>query len=222
MKLSPRARLTWCAHLYKACVKRHHRELYPALSQLIESDFVIFDVGSHAGQFTKLFSRLVPNGHVYAFEPGSYALSILRPAIRMNRLENVTLFPCGLGDVSGEVRLSVPIKPSGSIGYGISHIISDDIQLIKEKRIGWGYHEELIKISTIDEMVENQSIDRIDFIKADIEGWELRMLYGAELTLSRHKPTLMIEVDNSHLSRANDNSSILFKYLENFGYHAYK
>ena len=135
MKLSPRARLTWCAHLFKACIKRHHRELYPALFQLIESDFVIFDVGSHAGQFTKLFSRLVPDGYVYAFEPGSYALSILRPAIRMNRLQNVTLFPCGLGDVSSEASLSVPIKPSGSIGYGISHIISDNIQLEKKSGV---------------------------------------------------------------------------------------
>ena len=50
----------------------------------------------------------------------------------------------------------------------------------------------------------------------------MRMLVGANLTLLRHKPTLMIEVDNSHLSRANDNSSILFTYLENIGYHPYK
>ena len=62
-------------------------------------------------------------------------------------------------------------------------------------------------------MAENQSIDRIDFIKEDIEGWELKMLYGATHTLSRHKPTLIIKVNNIHFSRANDNSSILFKYL---------
>ena len=72
MELSPRARLTWFAHMFKSIVKQHHRELRPALSQLINSNSVILDVGSHAGQFAKLFARLAPRGHVYAFEPGTY------------------------------------------------------------------------------------------------------------------------------------------------------
>ena len=50
----------------------------------------------------------------------------------------------------------------------------------------------------------------------------MRMLVGAELTLTHHKPTLMIEVIKSHLARAGDNSSLLYNYLENFGYDPYK
>ena len=95
MELSPKARLSWCAHLFKACTKQHHRELRAPLSQLIDKNSVILDVGSHAGQFAKLFAQLGPDGHVYAFEPGSYALSILRPAIRFNRL-SVPPVPAGM------------------------------------------------------------------------------------------------------------------------------
>ncbi len=181
MELSPRARLTWCAHLFKSCTKQHHQELRPALSQLIRSDSVILDVGSHAGQFAKLFARLAQRGHVYAFEPGSYALSILRPAIRFNRFDNITVLPFGLGDAPAELDLSVPIKPSGSVGYGLSHIGAVNSDSDGERRVGWRYVEESIRISTIDEVVAARRIDRVDFIKADIEGWEMRMLAGADL-----------------------------------------
>ena len=156
-----------------------------------------------------------------AFEPGSYALSILRPAIRFNRIRNVTVFPNGLGDAAAELRLSVPIKPSGSVGYGLSHVSTVNSKLDDERRVGWRYIEESISISTIDEVVAAQRIDRVDFIKADIEGWEMRMLAGAEATILRHHPSLMIEVVGEHLARAGDRSDALFKYLAGFGYRAY-
>jgi len=44
-----RARLTWLAHLFKACFKQHHRELRAPLSRFIGPDAVVFDVGAHAG-----------------------------------------------------------------------------------------------------------------------------------------------------------------------------
>ncbi len=222
MELNLRARATWCAHLFKSCTKQHHRELRPALSQLIRSDSVILDVGSHSGQFAKLFARLAPKGHVYAFEPGSYALSILRPAIRFNRFRNVTVLPYGLGDAPAEGRLSVPIKPSGSVGYGLSHVSAVNSGMDGERRGGWRYIEESIMISTIDEFMAVQRIDRVDFIKADIEGWEMRMLAGAEATILRHHPSLMIEVVDEHLARAGDSSDALFEHLTGFGYRAFK
>ena len=221
MNLSPKARLTWCAHLLKACTKQHHRELHSALSQLIDSDCVILDVGSHAGQFAKLFARLGPAGHVYAFEPGSYALSILRPAIRFKRLRNVTVIPCGLSDVPSQLDLSVPIKPSGNVGFGLSHVAATDADLADDHRVGWRYIDETIELTTIDRFVAERAIDRVDFIKADIEGWEMRMLMGAEATLARFHPSLMIEVVDRHLERAGDNATALFEYLDGFGYRAF-
>jgi tRNA A58 N-methylase Trm61 len=81
-----RRNLTYFTHLFKAIVKQHHSDLRPVLKGNIPEDGVVIDVGGHAGQFSKLFSRLVPQGHVYTFEPGQYALSILRKAIKLNRI----------------------------------------------------------------------------------------------------------------------------------------
>lgn len=221
MELSLRARLTWCAHLYKACVKQHHRELQPALEQLILPDSVIMDVGAHAGQFAKLFAGLAPKGHVYAFEPGSYARSILRPALMINRARNITVLPCGLGDAQAEIDLSIPIKSSGSVGFGLSHVGDSAPEADAASADGVRYYRETVNIATLDDVVAEHRIDRVDFIKADIEGWELRMLVGAQSTLVRDHPSLMIEVDDNHLVRAGDTAGAVFEHLFGLGYRAY-
>ena len=93
---------------------------------VIPEDGVVFDVGAHAGQFAKLFARLAPRGFIYAFEPGSYARFILRIALRLNGIGNVAVLPLALGDRSGVALLTVPVKRSGSYGFGLSHLGHDD------------------------------------------------------------------------------------------------
>ena len=58
------------------------RPAIAALWPTLKGESVVLDVGAHAGQMAKLFAGLVPRGHVYAFEPGAYALAVLRGAQR--------------------------------------------------------------------------------------------------------------------------------------------
>ncbi len=86
-QLSLHGKITYyVAHLFKALTKQHHQEYIPLLKSVISDDSIIIDVGAHAGQFTKLFSTIVPNGRVYAFEPGSYTSSILNKVILLHIL----------------------------------------------------------------------------------------------------------------------------------------
>lgn len=218
MRLSLRGRLTWCAHVAKACLKQHHRALIPVLRRLVPEDGVVFDVGGHAGQFAKLFAALAPEGHVYVFEPGSYALSVLRPAVRFNRLSNVTILPCALSDAPGEAPLSVPVKPSGSVGFGLSHVGAGQGGPPDAPGADRSYVEEIIRLRTLDEVVRTERIGRVDFVKADIEGWEMRMLAGAETVLSELRPVLMLEVVDRFLARAGDGTAALFGHLRERGY----
>ncbi|MGH6967533.1 MAG: FkbM family methyltransferase, partial [Stellaceae bacterium] len=119
-----RGRITagFFAHVFKAVCKQHHREMLPLLAPLIQADAVVFDVGAHAGQYAKLFARLVRRGRVYALEPQSYARRILRIAIRLNRLRNVEILPLALGAAPGTATLTIPVKASGSYGFGLAHI----------------------------------------------------------------------------------------------------
>lgn len=220
MRISLRARITWAVHLSKACLKQYHRELLRPLSAFIATESVVFDVGAHAGQFTKLFAKMVPQGHVYSFEPGSYALSILRAAVRFHGLGNVTVLPFGLGDRDAQLRLSVPVKPSGSIGFGLSHLNSARSGPT-ETWAGSSCEEETVEIRTADGFIREHGVGRLDFIKVDIEGWELRMLTGAAETLRRFAPSILTEVNDSHLGRAGDSAESLFAYLRSLGYRAF-
>ena len=162
-QLSVHGKLTYLAHLFKALTRQHHQEYLPILNEFLKSDSIIIDVGAHAGQFTKLFSALVPEGHVYAFEPGGYASSILTKVIRLYRLKNVTHINKGLGNQYKKENLNIPLKQSGSLGFGLSHIGNNkqDVRTTVS---------EIIEIITLDSFAEDERLEKINFIKADIEG----------------------------------------------------
>jgi len=205
-----RPRLTYGAHLFKALTRQHHLELKPMLEKHIPKNGVVIDVGAHAGQFTKLFSKLVPQGRVYAFEPGKYQLSILRKVLAVHGIQNVTVIPEGLSDAESKAVLQTPIKKSGSIGFGLSSLGN----LAADRKT----NSEAVTIGVLDKFIEENNITRVDFIKADIEGWELRMLMGAKKTLEKFKPALMLESCDKFLVRAGDTRAAMFQFLEGLGY----
>ncbi len=132
-QLTFRQRSTHWAHLWKALTRQHHSEWKPIFRDLLPQNGVVIDAGAHAGQFTKLFAGLVPQGRVIAFEPSSYARRILSTVVAAKRLANVTVMPAGLSDAAGPAEIAVPLKPSGSLGYGLSHFgVEDACPAIRE------------------------------------------------------------------------------------------
>jgi FkbM family methyltransferase len=209
-RLSLRARLSWCAHLWKAATQQHHRAYAPLFRRYLPHDGVVCDVGAHAGQFAKLFAGIARDGKVYAFEPGGYALSILRRVVALHRLRNVELCAMGLSDRAHTETLHVPVKRSGSMGFGLSHLGA-------EGRANVG---ETVTLTTLDAFVAERKLARLDLIKADIEGWEMRMLAGGAAAIARFRPALLLEVQAAHLARAGDTPSGLWQFFAALDYEA--
>ena len=203
------------AHLLKATTQQHHRALAPTIARLVPPAGVVLDVGAHAGQYTKLFARAASQGRVYAVEPGSYARSILRTVVWLRGLSNVAVLPVALGSETGLATLTVPLKPSGSFGFGLSHLGAPSQR--------WrAVAAETVPVTTLDRAVEALGIDRLDFIKADIEGWELRLLHGAEGALERFRPRLLLELAGPALARAGDRLDDAFAFLAARSYRAFR
>jgi FkbM family methyltransferase len=201
---------TWLAHAFKAVARQHHREMLPLLRRFVPRDAVVFDVGAHAGQFAKLFSELAEGGRIYAFEPGSYARSVLRLAIAANRRRNVAIVPIGLGEKPGISVLTLPIKRPGSYRFGLAHL---------------GPHgrpgevcQEVIPLTTIDAFAATVALDRLDFVKCDVEGWEMHVVRGGLETLRRFRPPLLLELDGAHLKRGGDTLEAVWAALTGLGY----
>lgn len=211
--LTLRQKMTYCAHLFKVLTKQHHKPLIPLLEKFISKDAVVIDVGGHAGQMTKIFCKLASLGRVYTFEPGSYAYSILSKTKRFKKLNNLEIFKEGISSKEGTVHFHVPIKKSGSIGYGISHIHLEDHKVMEGR-----YIEEKIKVTTLDTFISSKKLKKVSFIKIDVEGHELEVLRGAEKVLAESNPAIMIEINSEHLSRSKTSKHQIFDYLEKQGY----
>lgn len=208
------ARMGWLAHVLKAATQQHHTEFRDAFRPHLSDDAVVFDVGAHAGQFSKLFAAMTRRGRVFAFEPSGYARSVLEPALRWNRVRNVEIVPLGLSDAEGTSVLHTPIKKRGQLGFGLAHLGDDTGARTTQ--------EQTIRLTTLDAFVAERGLTRLDFIKADVEGWELHMLKGAARTLARFRPALFLEVVGSSLARAGAGPDDIWAQLEPVGYRAAK
>ncbi|MCB9948851.1 MAG: FkbM family methyltransferase [Rhodospirillaceae bacterium] len=209
-QLSWRGRATYAAHLFKACAQQHHRETGPLVRALVPADGVILDVGAHGGQFAKLFARLVPRGWVHAFEPSGYARSILRQALRVNRLGNVSIHAYGLSDHDAEMELNTPVKRSGSAGFGTASLGAPGA--------GAAVIRERVRVRRMDDALADLALPRLDLVKADIEGWEMRMLAGGSRSLERFRPALLLELSPAALARAGDDLDSVSTFLGRLGY----
>jgi len=204
---------SFLAHAFKAAFRQHHKYALDHLWHLIPPDGVVIDVGAHSGQYTKLYSKLAQRGHVLAFEPALYARAVLRTGLFFNRCKNVTVLPLALGDVEGIDLLSVPIKKSGAVGFGLSHLgAASDLA----ERYDIGY--DVVPVTTLDRVVEILDLGRLDLIKLDTEGFELRGLRGAATAIGRYRPVILLEVNETSLARAGDSVSDFCSFMADHRY----
>lgn len=204
--------LGWLTHLWKSSTRQDHAHWRPVLDRIIPKDGVVLDVGAHGGQFTRLLSGLVPAGLVVAVEPSSYARSILRPTLWIRGISNVLVVAAALGSQDGMAMLRTPIKRRRDMGYGLANIVAIATPGVVEP----------VPVTTVDALVSAIDLSRLDFMKADIEGYEAAMLSGAKESLIRYRPALLLEHDVHHLVRAGSSLDKMWAELVALGYRPHR
>lgn len=144
---------------------------------------VAIDVGANIGIHTLVLSRCVgETGTVIAFEPSAAIYKRLLGTISLNGLNNVSAQPQGAGEKAARCRFE-PSLTNFNIGQG---------------RIDTSGSTE-ITITSIDELLKNRSMP-VSLIKIDTEGYELNVLKGAQESLKKHKPAIVVEFNASSYS----------------------
>lgn len=141
------------------------------IRQMIASpSAVLFDVGANQGVFVRHLIEAWQgmSYELYAFEPSKKTFDILRNQV--NDLPFVHLVNKGLGEEPGFVELF-----SDKEGSGLASVYPRDLSYHK---IDFSAHE-TIELTTLDLFCQQQNIQRIDFLKLDVEGHELAVLKGA-------------------------------------------
>lgn len=175
---------------------------------LIKPRFTCFDIGANFGWYTILLSQAVgKEGRVHAFEPLPQTVNVLETNVRLNHCENITVNRMALDESSGEKELYLPdIGVSGSFRL---HEYSKTYQVIK------------CTSQRLDDYCFEKGIERVDFIKADIEGAEWSMLKGATKTLLKNRPVLFLEIQEKSTKLFGYQPAELFDWLIDLEYSAY-
>lgn len=176
---------------------------------LIEDGDIIVDCGANIGLFTGLASRKTPNGKVYSFEPVQEVRDML---IKTSEYyNNVVVIDMALSDSEGTIDMT----------YDSCNCMGGCI--VQNKKEG----NLTVRVDTIDHFVEENHIEKVDFIKADIEGAERNMLRGAKNTLKKYAPKIAIctyhldddkEVLERLIKEANPNYIVVHHWLKLFAY----
>lgn len=175
-----------------------------------KKDLVVYDIGANTGYYS-ILEAYTHNARTVAFEPLSEHIACIRMSALLNNIEDrVQTFTCGLGDKIEE-------KTFYLAGTGSS---------FNEKFLDGVYTNQMrMSLTTLDTVVAKENLLRPDFIKIDVEGYELNVLVGAQNTLKEATPVLFIEVSKSlqNLGRnfINTNYTETFELLESHGYLAY-
>ena len=152
------------------------------LPALVREGDTAIDIGANLGYYSSPLSRLVGHaGHVYAVEPVPVIFDVLRRNLRCRR--NVTLLNCALGEREGEIEMANDsVAAAGYFGTGRNFVnesgAAADIEYTAEMRRG----SELFA-----------GLERLDFIKCDIEGYETVVMHEMRPLLERFRPTVLIE-----------------------------
>jgi len=161
------------------------------LSKLIRKGDIVFDIGANIGQSACRYSKLVGStGEVYSFEPVNSNFRLLNKMKIILRLKNVTTFNVAIGERSGTKCIGIPIMKNSNIEVGTRASLRYSENEYKNAI----FRFENVKLKTIDELMIELNLNRLDVIKSDTEGNELNVLRGGYNTINRYKPVLILEI----------------------------
>ena len=171
------------------------REIFSILSL---SSNTVFDIGSYTGVYTLVAAKSNRKLKVSAFEPNPDLFSALEKNLKLNRIRNVKSEQMALDNQPGEAYLYLNHDIHTSIG-----------SLIQSSTAG---KKVLVRKTTLDIYCENHSVNSIDLIKIDVEGYETNVLQGGSSIIKKSSPIILME------SLTHETLEKQFELLSELGY----
>ncbi len=157
----------------------------------VASDDIIIDVGAHVGLFVLKSSKAKL---ILAIEPFDYSYELLLQNIYDNKLKNVEVRRTAVSNYEGKANLVIG---KSSLAPSI-------------KKTGLGRS---VSVTTLDKLVKDLGVDRVNFVKINAEGAELEILKGMGMIIDRFSPDFAISTNHYP-----EESHTIKNYLEKQGY----
>lgn len=178
------------------------------VQRFLQPGMAVLDLGAHHGLYTLLASQCVGSrGRVVSFEPSSRERRALRLHVLLNVCRNVTIEGVALGNENTQAKLFVVEGDQ----TGCNSLRPPDTASATSPVP--------VCVRRLDDWLQSHKIDRVDFIKLDVEGAELDVLKGASRLLQRRpRPVILAEVQDVRTLPWGYRAKDIIYHLGNQGY----
>ena len=186
--------------------------IYKKLSKA--GDIVFFDVGANIGAHSLLIASLSSKkSKIHSFEPTDFAFKKLSKNILLNKTlsEKITSNQVFLSSDSSDVPLKI---------YSSWKLLDK----ASEKHL---HHHGLMKSTngaksiSIDNYCKKHRVDRVDFIKLDVDGYEFDVLDGVHNLIKLYVPLFLFEYAPYVHQEKGNNPELILKFFKDYGYKIY-
>jgi FkbM family methyltransferase len=186
-------------------------EVTRAIRSIVAPGHVVVDIGANVGAHTLRIAQQVGEaGRVHAFEPTAFAYHKLVRNLALNPALAARVACHRVGLTDGEQALPATISSSWSLTRPLADIHPLDM--------GFGESTDGARFVSLDRWVAEAGVDRIDAVKLDVDGFEVRVLRGARATLARFRPVLIMEWAPHHYVHAGEPFAAAIEILQALGY----
>jgi FkbM family methyltransferase len=180
-------------------------EEFNLIKDVVKKNDVVFDIGSNIGFYTIWMSHFIgSSGRIHAFEPDKKSHERLSNNIDLNQLNTkVIANRVAIADEVKRVKFTEEQD-------GRNHIINNG----KDCNVA----HQILSCTTIDKYVTDNTINKIKYMKIDIEGFEYQALLGASNTLKKKKIDILQLEINSQIQNSSVSVDEIVCFIENMGY----
>lgn len=207
--LGEKAYLIIVSKVYIFCIKAGLlKTQYPELHYLktiIKQGDVCIDFGANVGYYSHFLSDYCSvGGHVHAVEP----VPLFAEVFKINTIHkrNVTLHPYAMGENEGDAWMKTPMV-NGIFRHGLTQVVDENTAQEAE-------HSYKVPMKNPQKLFEK--LLRLDYIKCDVEGYEIYLLPQISALVNKHKPTLQVEITGE------ENRNVIFNWMKELNYQVLK
>lgn len=180
-------------------------DVIEVIQETVEAGATAIDVGANCGVLTVAMRDVVgATGTVVSVDPSPAACRRVASQASTNGYENVVVVCAALADRAGRDNYF-----SAASGIGVLPEVDQAFATASPVAVA---------LRTMDEMVDDLELDAVALVKIDTDGAELGVLQGGIRTLTRDRPTLVVEICPAGLARRGQGPEDVIQMLSDFGY----
>ncbi|HSG42929.1 MAG TPA: FkbM family methyltransferase [Anaerolineales bacterium] len=167
----------------------------------IREEDVVVDIGGHIGGFAVRAAKLAHRGQVYAYEASSKNYAVLEKNLQLNNTKNLHSHNQAVSHQSGKMKFFMP-SDNGALGSLLQETDSP---------------METVQATTLPEIITENNIQQIDYLKMDVEGAEYDILFKCPADTLKKVKCIVMEYHEFEGDQRDHHD--LIKVLQSNGFH---